>query len=53
MYTYFKIGIILFFLGSLASFTSAQTDKMLFNFEGAFDVNNVKKNNAQVAITRW
>lgn len=38
-------------MGSLASFTSAQTDKMLFNFEGAFDVDMVKKNNAQVAIT--
>ncbi len=51
MCTYHKIVISLFFLGSFVSFAQAQIDKMLFDFEGSFNVNNVETNNAEVSIT--
>ena len=51
MYTHFRIAISLFFLGLFVSLAKAQTDKMLFDFEGGFDVSDVETNNAEVAIT--
>ncbi len=52
MHISLRLVIGLFFFGSLAFVAEAQADKMLFDFEGAFDVGSVQGSNAQVAVTK-